>query len=150
MGIIVDNVKLDLPVMMKTKESRVTGELFIFDDIVRRGRHHHKITLSKEKMVGIWKFDVISGLTSGIEGLFKKNKVAYAKGKGVIVGPNEVRVDMADGTTQNIKSKNIIIATGSDVAVPPSLKVSIFSVFSSFSFTSRLLLDRKSPYFVHL
>jgi len=73
----------------------------------------------------------VTGLTSGIEGLFKKNKVAYAKGKGVIVGPNEVRVDMADGTTQNIKSKNIIIATGSDVAVPPSLKIDEKVIISS-------------------
>jgi dihydrolipoamide dehydrogenase len=39
----------------------------------------------------------VHGLTSGIEGLFRKNKVTYAKGKGTITGPNEVKVALADG-----------------------------------------------------
>lgn len=107
MGILVDNVQLDLPTMMKTKESRVTG------------------------------------LTSGIEGLFKKNKVAYSKGKGTIVGPNEVQVALADGTTQNIKTKNIIIATGSDVAVPPSLKVDEKVIISSTGALSLTAVPKK-------
>jgi len=107
MGIIVDNVQLDLPTMMKTKESRVTG------------------------------------LTSGIEGLFKKNKVAYSKGKGTIVGPNEVKVSLADGTTQSIKTKNIIIATGSDVAVPPSLQVDEKVIISSTGALSLTAVPKK-------
>merc|ERR1719253_2518751 len=39
----------------------------------------------------------VSGLTKGIEGLFKKNKVDYVKGHGRISGPNEITVDLMDG-----------------------------------------------------
>ena len=56
------------------------------------------------------KTDVVSKLTQGIEGLFKKNKVTYLKGLGTITGKNEVSVD---GT--KYAAKNIIIATGSEV-----------------------------------
>eukprot|EP01117_Protostelium_nocturnum_P019284 TRINITY_DN831_c0_g1_i1.p1 TRINITY_DN831_c0_g1~~TRINITY_DN831_c0_g1_i1.p1 ORF type:complete len:495 (-),score=209.49 TRINITY_DN831_c0_g1_i1:61-1545(-) len=73
----------------------------------------------------------VDGLTKGIEGLFKKNQVTYAKGKGVIVGPNTVKVEGADGTSQTIKAKNILIATGSDVACPPSLKIDEKTIISS-------------------
>lgn len=34
----------------------------------------------------------VSGLTKGIEGLFKKNKVEYVKGWGKVTGPNEVSI----------------------------------------------------------
>lgn len=73
----------------------------------------------------------VAGLTAGIESLFKKNKVTYAKGKGTITGPNEVKVALADGGSKIIKAKNIIIATGSDVACPPFLKIDEKSIVSS-------------------
>jgi len=73
----------------------------------------------------------VNGLTSGIEGLFKKNKVTYVKGWGTITGPNEVKVNLAEGGTQTLSSKNIIIATGSDVASPPSIKIDEKSIVSS-------------------
>ena len=56
----------------------------------------------------------VSGLTGGIEYLFKKNKVDYVKGWGKFAGPNDITVDLNAGGTQNITSKNIIIATGSE------------------------------------
>jgi len=74
----------------------------------------------------------VNGLTLGIEGLFRKNKVSYVKGKGTIVGPNEVKVAMLDGSAlQTIRTKNIIIATGSDVAVPPNIKIDERVIVSS-------------------
>lgn len=57
----------------------------------------------------------VSGLTRGIEGLFKKNKVNYVKGYGKFTSPSEVLVDTLDGGSTTVKGKNIIIATGSDV-----------------------------------
>jgi dihydrolipoamide dehydrogenase len=39
----------------------------------------------------------VTGLTSGIEFLFKKNNVDYLRGWGKFSGPNEVSVDMNDG-----------------------------------------------------
>lgn len=56
------------------------------------------------------KDEIVKGLTQGIEMLFKKNKVDYIKGHGLISGANEVTVGKEKYT-----AKNIVIATGSDV-----------------------------------
>lgn len=77
------------------------------------------------------KEDRVNGLTSGVEGLFKKNKVAYVKGKGTITGPNEVKVALADGGSQTISTKNILIATGSEVTPLPNIKIDEKSIVSS-------------------
>lgn len=61
------------------------------------------------------KDSAVAGLTKGIEGLLKKNKVEYVKGWGKISGPNSVEVALLDGTTKTLKTKNILIATGSEV-----------------------------------
>lgn len=66
---------------------------------------------SKEKAV--------VGLTSGIEFLFKKNKVDYLKGWGKFSGENSVAVDLNDGKKEEVSAKNIIIATGSEPAALP-------------------------------
>ena len=60
------------------------------------------------------KTDAIKGLTGGIEGLFKKNKVDYYKGWGKFRSQNEVDIDLTDGGSQTLSAKNIIIATGSE------------------------------------
>jgi dihydrolipoyl dehydrogenase len=52
----------------------------------------------------------------GVDFLFKKNKIEAFHGIGRIVAPGKVEVKAADGTTQTLETKNIIIATGSDVA----------------------------------
>ncbi|EGG23953.1 dihydrolipoamide:NAD oxidoreductase [Cavenderia fasciculata] len=73
----------------------------------------------------------VNGLTSGIEGLFKKNKVSYSKGHGSIVSPNQVEVTAADGTKSVINTKNIVIATGSDVVSLPGLVIDEKQIVSS-------------------
>lgn len=60
------------------------------------------------------KDDAVKGLTDGIEFLFKKNKVTYMKGFGKFLSKNEVEIDMVGGGKEQIKAKNIIIATGSE------------------------------------
>ena len=57
------------------------------------------------------KSGIVSQLTKGIVGLFKKNKVTYLQGHGSFVDQNTVKVDGKD--SGNYKAKNIIIATGS-------------------------------------
>lgn len=42
-------------------------------------------------------------------------QVTYAKGWGSIKGPNEVEVALLDGGKQTLSTKNILIATGSEV-----------------------------------
>ncbi|KAJ3297436.1 dihydrolipoamide dehydrogenase precursor [Borealophlyctis nickersoniae] len=65
----------------------------------------------------------VKTLTGGIEMLFKKNKTEYAKGWGRVVGPNEVSVEGADGKKSTLKTKNIIIATGSESSPFPGIEV---------------------------
>jgi len=77
------------------------------------------------------KSEAVTKLTGGIEYLFKKNKVTYAKGSGKITGPNEVTVTGNDGKTEVIKAKNIIIATGSDVISVPGIKIDENLIVSS-------------------
>jgi dihydrolipoyl dehydrogenase len=52
----------------------------------------------------------------GVEFLFKKNKIEAFRGSGRILTPGKVEVKAADGKTQTLETKNIVIATGSDVA----------------------------------
>lgn len=60
------------------------------------------------------KSTAVSGLTGGIEYLFKKNGVSYVKGWGKFASPNDIEVDLNAGGKEQIKAKNIIIATGSE------------------------------------
>eukprot|EP01026_Neomeris_dumetosa_P061395 TRINITY_DN5795_c0_g3_i1.p1 TRINITY_DN5795_c0_g3~~TRINITY_DN5795_c0_g3_i1.p1 ORF type:complete len:538 (-),score=98.20 TRINITY_DN5795_c0_g3_i1:200-1699(-) len=77
------------------------------------------------------KLDAVSGLTKGIEGLFKKNKVTYVPGWGKFKSSTEVDVVKDDGSTQTITGKNIVIATGSDVASLPGINIDEERIVSS-------------------
>jgi dihydrolipoyl dehydrogenase len=52
----------------------------------------------------------------GVEFLFKKNKIEAFRGAGRIIAPGRVEVKAADGKTQTLETKNIVVATGSGVA----------------------------------
>jgi dihydrolipoamide dehydrogenase len=73
----------------------------------------------------------VKSLTGGIEGLFRKNKVGYVKGWGRITSPHEVEVDCNDGTKKKISTKNILIATGSDVMSIPGVTLDEKRIVSS-------------------
>ncbi len=64
------------------------------------------------------KAEVVGANTKGVEFLFKKNKVTWLKGAGVITAPGRVSVD---GT--EYAAKNIIIATGSESMPLPGVEV---------------------------
>jgi dihydrolipoamide dehydrogenase len=64
------------------------------------------------------KLDVVAQNTRGIEFLFRKNKVTWAKGRGVLGPGNSVTVTDAAGAAAVIRATDVIIATGS---VPISL-----------------------------
>ena len=53
---------------------------------------------------------------NGVAFLFKKNKIDTFRGTGRITAPGKIEVKADDGKTQTVETKNIIIATGSDVA----------------------------------
>jgi len=84
-----------------------------------------KVSADVPKMIEA-KDKVVNGLTAGIEYLFKKNKVDHIRGFGKIVGKGKVEVD---GKTY--ETKNIVIATGSEVASLPFIKIDEKKVVSS-------------------
>ncbi|KWV59854.1 dihydrolipoamide dehydrogenase [Bradyrhizobium macuxiense] len=57
----------------------------------------------------------IDGNVKGVEFLMKKNKIDVLKGTGKILGAGKVEVS-GDGKTEVVETKNIVIATGSDIA----------------------------------
>jgi len=67
----------------------------------------------------------------GVDFLFKKNKIDAFHGAGHIVAPGKIEVKGADGQTQTVETKNIIIATGSDVARLKGIDVDEKRVVSS-------------------
>lgn len=64
-----------------------------------------------EKVIGRSR-NVSDKLAGGIEGLFKKNKVDYIRGKGSLAGNGKVEVVDNDGNTSTIEGENILVATG--------------------------------------
>ena len=78
----------------------------------------------------------VTGLTRGVEGLFKKNKVTYVKGHGKFVGLNEIEVDGLDGNKTTLKAKNIIIATGSEPSSFKGLEVNINLIYELLFFST--------------
>ncbi|PHS39316.1 MAG: dihydrolipoyl dehydrogenase [Robiginitomaculum sp.] len=72
------------------------------------------------------KAKTVDALTKGIEFLLKKNKVEYIQGFGVIIAPDTVEVDGKTYTT-----KNIVIATGSEVATLPGVDIDEKNIVSS-------------------
>src|SRR5689334_13295335 len=77
------------------------------------------------------KIDVVAQNTRGVEFLFKKNKVTWAKGRGTLRPGNAVEVVAADGATTTYQAKNVIIATGSVIFELPFLKVDERRVLSN-------------------
>ncbi|MGL4406528.1 MAG: dihydrolipoyl dehydrogenase family protein, partial [Notoacmeibacter sp.] len=68
---------------------------------------------------------VVKANVDGVSFLMKKNKVEVHTGLGAIAGTGKVNVTAADGTVTTLETKNIVIATGSDVAGIPGVNVAI-------------------------
>lgn len=83
----------------------------------------------------------VKGLTSGIEFLFKKNKVDYIKGHGKFLSANEIEVDLIGGGKDTLKAKNIIIATGSEPSPLPGNVIPIDEKYVVSS-TGALVLEK--------
>jgi dihydrolipoamide dehydrogenase len=62
-------------------------------------------------------------LTKGVSFLMKKNNIDVHMGTGKIIGRNTVAVTGQDGKTVEHKAKNIVVATGASVAVPPTWQI---------------------------
>ena len=98
-------------------------------DFNQQGIEIEGIKLNIEKMMSN-KNKSIQVLTKGVEFLFKKNKVTYIKGKGVLFSKNDIVVYENNKKT-NYKSKNIVIATGSAVTSLPGIEIDEKNIISS-------------------
>jgi dihydrolipoamide dehydrogenase len=80
------------------------------------------------------KSDIVTSLTRGVEGLFKKNGITWLKGFGRIMGPGQVGVlekGQSLGDAAIYKTARILIATGSKCADLPGVTRDGIHVVSS-------------------
>lgn len=77
------------------------------------------------------KDNAVSGLTKGIEMLFKKNKITRFIGHGKLANANKVEIIGDDGKIEIVEAKNIVIATGSDFFEISGLEFDEKTVISS-------------------
>ncbi len=77
------------------------------------------------------KNEIISGLTAGISGLFKKNKVSHIQGHAKFISKNQIEVTKNDGSKEIFSAKNFVIATGSEVAKLPNVEIDEKIIISS-------------------
>ena len=75
---------------------------------------------------------VVEDLTKGIGFLFKKNKVTNIRGSARILKPGEVEV-VGENGSETFTTRNIIIATGSDVAPLPGVEIDEEKIVSSIN-----------------
>ena len=73
------------------------------------------------------KNDIVKGLTGGIAGLFKKNKITYINGFAKFISKNEIEID----GKEKITAKNFVIATGSESTNLPNVKIDEKTIISS-------------------
>jgi dihydrolipoamide dehydrogenase len=68
---------------------------------------------------------VVKANVDGVAFLMKKNKVDVFRGTGSLFGPGKVVVTDAKGAETVLETRNIVIATGSDIAGIPGVNVEI-------------------------
>tara|TARA_A100001011_G_scaffold400814_1_gene519267 strand:- start:1970 stop:3373 length:1404 start_codon:yes stop_codon:yes gene_type:complete len=95
------------------------------------------IKLNLKKMMTN-KLKSVQVLTKGVEFLFKKNKVTYIKGKGVLLSKNNVVV-YNEGKKTSYNTKNVVVATGSSSVSLPGINIDEKNIISS---TGALSLEK--------
>lgn len=85
------------------------------------------------------KQQVIDTNVAGVEYLLKKNKITTFHGTGKISAAGKVDIALAAGGSEVLETKNIVIATGSDVAPLPGIEIDEKKIVSS---TGALELDQ--------
>ena len=105
------------------------------------GIHLEGITLDIKAMQNR-KNNVVKGLTSGVQGLFKLNGVDSLQAKAVVEGEGKICLKLPDGSEEEFNSKYIIIATGSKPKILENIKFDRETIVSS---TQSLSFDRVPP-----
>ncbi len=92
------------------------------DHLAAHGVKTSGVELDLPTMLGR-KDKIVSQLTGGIAGLFKKNKITRIEGHGSIPTAGEVTVKGSDGSQRHLKASKILIATGSTPASLPGVEL---------------------------
>src|SRR5438477_3762549 len=74
---------------------------------------------------------IVKTLTGGVRALMKTNKVTTFEGLGTITAAGKISVKSSDGKTQEIETKNMVIATGSMPVELPFAKFDGKTIVSS-------------------
>jgi dihydrolipoamide dehydrogenase len=83
------------------------------------------------KTMMAFKDEGVEGNVKGVEFLLKKNKVDAFHGSARIAAAGQIEVKAEDGLNQVVETKNIVIATGSDVTRLPGIEIDEKVVVSS-------------------
>ncbi|PQE13319.1 dihydrolipoyl dehydrogenase protein [Rutstroemia sp. NJR-2017a BVV2] len=110
----------------------------ILHDTKNRGIEVGDVKLNLEQMMKS-KDTAVSGLTKGVEFLFKKNNVEYIKGTASFASEHEVKVNLTEGGETSVIGKNILIATGSEATPFPGLEIDEKRIVTS---TGALALEK--------
>lgn len=81
-----------------------------------------EVKVNLEKMIAR-KQAVVDQTSGGVKYLMDKNKITVLEGLGSFVDATHVAVAKADGTSETIEAKNVIIATGSKPSSLPFIKI---------------------------
>lgn len=87
------------------------------------------------------KNEVIDKLVGGVFNLLQSNGVDILRGEAVIEDKNTVKVKLQEGGEKEITTKNIIIATGSEISMPPISGINLPGVIG----TDELLEFKEIP-----
>ena len=83
------------------------------------------------KTMMAFKDEGVEGNVKGVEFLLKKNKIDAFHGSARIAAAGQIEVKAEDGSNQVVETKNIVIATGSDVTRLPGIEIDEKVVVSS-------------------
>ncbi|HKK36511.1 MAG TPA: dihydrolipoyl dehydrogenase [Paracoccaceae bacterium] len=98
-------------------------------DFAKMGIVAKEVSVDVGRMID-YKAETVKGNVDGVAYLFKKNKVDWLKGWGRVSAKGEVTVEGGEGEG-TYTAKSIVIATGSDVAVPPFAELDEERIVSS-------------------
>tara|TARA_R110000787_G_scaffold59922_10_gene135864 strand:+ start:1679 stop:3085 length:1407 start_codon:yes stop_codon:yes gene_type:complete len=106
-----------------------------YDDAIRHFEGHGieisgDVKVSLEKMIAR-KDQVVAQTTSGIDFLMKKNKIEVLNGFGSFKDATHVVITKENGSSEEIETKNVIIATGSKPANLPFITLDKERVITS-------------------
>ena len=111
-----------------------------YDDAVKHFEDHGieisgDIKANLEKMIAR-KQNVVDQNTAGIKYLMDKNKIEVYNGLGSLIDSTHINIASADGKSEQIEAKNIILATGSKPSSLPFIKIDKKRVITSTSISS--------------